>query len=115
MLDEVAAAFTSQAARVGNYAGALVEESQSTFAAGVLRASPPPGDPDEPFGQWVAVLDGATCVDCLEEGTAGFRPLGDFRRWPAGEVECGRHCRCVLGVWTRAEVESGEAEDLSGQ
>lgn len=116
LLEAALLSFESNAHRIDNWSGKLVEEASELTARGLTRAAGPPGDPGEWMVQWVSVLDGNTCRDCDYEGRRGFIPVSALTRYPASHsVQCGARDRCVLVFWTRAEVDSGEAVDLSGQ
>ena len=117
--DELAAAvsdlFLSQEHRVDNWSGKLLDVGNGTLIAGLIQASSERGSEERVtwWCEWVAVGDRGMCSDCEYEGSAGFRPLAALTRRPGGDTRCGARCRCVLVLWTEAEVTSGDAVSLS--
>lgn len=120
----LAQAFEAQAYRTANYSGALVELANDalmeTLSEQALAANADPTrDPSEGavvwYGEWVDVGDGATCSVCENEGSLGFRPLSAMTFNPGSQMtQCKKRCRCVVTVWTKSEVDNGEAVSLAG-
>ena len=111
--DAMHGAFASEEYRITNWSGRLVEVTNAAVARGLLEASTAVVDggpqPTEWFVEWVHVGDRAMCATCTTEGQQGFRPLSSLTTVPGGDTECRARCRCVLVMWTRAEVEGGNA------
>lgn len=116
VLDAVEAQWAANAHRTSNWGGRLVELSNSVFMEGMDEGSALAGQPGavEWWGEWVSVGDRNMCRDCSLEGQQGHRPLASFTLTPGGDTQCGARCRCVIVVWTKAEVQAGDAPLLSG-
>ncbi len=109
----VRATFAAQAARIDNWSGLLVGLSNRELTDALDRTvTTVNGAPVDWMVEWVNA-GGRTCPTCAQEGTQGFRRLGDLARRPGEGTLCVGHCRCVLVFWTRAEVDSGSAVALS--
>lgn len=119
----VAAAFDALRHRITNWSGKLVDLASSVLVDEVQdRASsgraegikdPEPGDPVEWWCEWITVGDRGTCDTCRLEGAKGFQPLANLRIRPGNGTQCMANCRCVLVLWTKAEVDTGRAESLN--
>ncbi len=107
--------------RIKNWSGKLVDLCNKRMLEGVLQAnSVVSEDPDQPaivstewWAEWVSVGDTRSCPVCTVEGTLGFRQVSAITRTPGGDTPCGAKCRCVIVLWTKQEVQSGEAVSLS--
>ena len=119
----VAAAFDALKHRIQNWSGklldlaygVLVDEVQAGSTSGRAEgiSDPVPGDPVEWWCCWVAVGDDGTCGTCRAEAGKGFQPLAGLRIRPGAGTTCRSRCRCGLCLWTKAEVDSGRADDLN--
>jgi phage portal protein BeeE len=122
LADEIAAAWDANEHRIDLYAGRLVDvassafafslEATATVAEGTIEEPRPGAGPaarTEWWCEWVMTLDDATCPTCRREGNNGFVPLSSLTVKPGGGTECNGRCRCVLVVWTKDEVTSGDA------
>jgi hypothetical protein len=111
--DAMQGAFEAEQYRITNWSGRLVEVANAAAARGLLEAGTAVIDggpqPTEWFVEWVHVGDRAMCATCTTEGDQGFRPLSSLTTVPGGDTECRARCRCVLVMWTRAEIEGGQA------
>ena len=111
----------AQKFRIKNWSGKLVELCNDAMLSGLIEASTAVNtDPDGPrivpvewYAEWVSVGDARMCPTCTYEGSLGFRPINTFTVNPGGATECGAKCRCVIVLWTKTEVTSGEAVPLS--
>lgn len=111
----------AQRFRTSNWTGKLVNLCTLAMAQGLLEASTsvnknasgPAIVPTEWYAEWVSVGDSKTCPTCTAEGKKGFRSVQDFSLMPGGMTECGAKCRCVIVVWTKQEILSGEAISFS--
>lgn len=120
----VAGAFDSLRSRIANWAGRLVELASSTLAEEVVHgagsgiangiADPIPGDTVEWWCEWSSVGDKRTCATCARLGSSGYMLASTLPTKPGGDTECRARCRCVLVMWTRAEIDGGRAELLGG-
>ena len=113
----VVAAFAANAHRVNNWSGRLVELANLTLRSGVDEGSSVVEggrvQATEWFVEWVNVGDTRMCPTCERLGAEGFVPLRSLETQPGGATECRARCRCVLVLWTRAEVEGGSAVALN--
>lgn len=115
----MAAAFVALKHRIKNWAGRLVELANQTMREGFLAGGTIAGATGEPepvewWAEWVSVGDNHMCQTCGDLGSDGFVLLSSLPTVPGGDTECGARCRCVLVLWTRAEVQAGRAVPLSG-
>ena len=117
----VVGGFRAEAPRIANWSGKLVELANQTMQETLdeqARRSlldpnrDPESDPVSWYVEWVSVGDENMCRDCRWEGRQGFRPLSSLRRVP-GQTTCRGRDRCVLSLWLKSEVDSGEAVALS--
>jgi hypothetical protein len=114
----------SQAYRVDNWSGKLVELANRVFVDGLQEqanaenANPfrePGTPPAQWYGEWVAVGDNRTCQVCRSLGAKGIVPLSTIPTVPGSpSTQCGARCRCVIVTWSAAQVASGEAVSYSG-
>ena len=119
----VAAAFDSQRHRITNWSGklldlaygVLVEETEAAATSGRAEgiSKPEPGDPVEWWCEWIAVGDQSTCDTCRTEAGKGFQRLANLQVRPGAGTRCRANCRCVLTLWTKAEIDGGRAESLN--
>jgi hypothetical protein len=112
-------AFVAQHHRVKSWSGRLVELANATLAQGLLEGSSSVVDGKltaaEWMVEWVHVGDGAMCATCEDQGSRGFVPLSSLPTVPGGDTECRGNCRCVLVMWTKQEVETGNAIEIGPQ
>lgn len=114
------ASFTTERFRITNWSGRLIELANSVFGDGMQEGSLSEVDnADEAGGpvwyvEWVNVGDARMCPTCTQLGSAGFVPMRNLPTVPGGQTECQANCRCVLVMWTEAEVNNGTAISLSG-
>ena len=107
--------------RIKNWSGKLVDLANKAMKSALEESnSVISDDPDGPavvsaewYGEWVSVGDARMCPTCSLEGSKGFRPLSSIPITPGGGTDCGARCRCVIVVWTKQEVLSGEASSFS--
>lgn len=105
--------FIAQAARIDNWTGKLIGLTYGELTEALDRTVVSEGGaPVEWMAEWVTA-GGNVCPDCLSEGGKGFQPLASMARRPGENTACTGRCRCVLVLWTRAEVDSGKAIILS--
>lgn len=108
--------FDSEEFRIANWAGRLVELANEMLSSGVLEGSTVVRDgapqPVEWWVEWVSVGDKHMCTTCDAEGAIGFRPLSTLTTVPGGNTECRARCRCVLVLWTKDEIQGGQAVRL---
>lgn len=115
-LAAIGASWTANQFRIDNWSGRLVELGSHTYLTGMVEGSTDAAEvvqgqpqPVEWMGSWEAVGDARMCQTCTALNAAGFMPLTMFPTVPGGDTECRARCRCVLVVWTRKEVNDGEA------
>jgi hypothetical protein len=105
--------FAAEHYRITNWSGRLVELANNTLVQGALAAGTVliDGRPQatEWWVEWVAVNDRGTCPTCAFESVKGLQPLNTLTAVPGGDTECQANCRCVLVMWTKGEVDSGQA------
>lgn len=77
--------------RIGNWAGKLIELASMVAARGIESQKG-----DEWQVQWVNPTDDGECPDCRAEHKKGVHALSELQRYPAGALQCGGRCRCVL-------------------
>lgn len=113
VLRAIEALFSGNEHRTENWSGKLVELANEIFSDGMAEGNSGATSAEEWQVEWVAVGDRGMCPDCSTEGARGFRPASQLSRYP-GQTQCNARCRCVLVWWRQSEVDSGEAELLSG-
>lgn len=126
VLATMAQIFDAQRYRIGNWAGKLIELAHEVLAReveagassgqamGITDANPGSSGSVEWYVEWASVGDGSSCQTCKEMGGKGYLKLADLRVMPGGGTECRANCRCVLVMWTKAEIDGGRAEFLGG-
>lgn len=124
VLGAVEYAFDAQRYRTANWGGKLIELANETLtdtlSEQALAANTDPNrDPALGavvwYGEFVDVGDGNTCSVCEMEGSLGIRPLSQIVILPGSQAtKCKARCRCVVTVWTKAEVDAGTAVSLAG-
>ena len=131
LVDLVDGEFSAQSSRINNWSGKLVPvASESMIAAAatvtVLGRPPAPGavsvvpDPTGAMAtrpvvwyyEWAA-NSGRNCATCVDEGSAGYRPMSSASVLPGQGTICGARCRCVIVLWTEDEIKGGAAVKLS--
>ena len=107
--------FISQAHRVTNWSGKLVELANRSMTDGVVEGRTAAGSARavEWWYEWVHVSDNRTCPTCSLEGGSGYRRVSNMTVEPAGATECGARCRCVVVLWTGDEINKGDAVSLA--
>jgi hypothetical protein len=114
----------SEAYRIDNWSGKLVELANRVFVDGLeeqanAENTNPFREPDQPparwYGEWVAVGDTRTCQVCRSLGSKGIVPLSTIPTVPGSpSTQCGARCRCVIVTWSAKQVANGEAVSYSG-
>jgi hypothetical protein len=105
--------FAAQSHRVTNWSGKLVGLAWLSIGAYLLSKTVfSDGSATIWYYEWVAE-SGKNCETCAQEGSQGIRRLDEISVYPAEGTKCGANCRCVLTLWTQAEVERGEVVILS--
>jgi len=100
VLGKIQKVFTSQAYRIMNWAGKLVELANRAFDSSMGSS------PERWHVLWHAVGDKRTCSVCLREGAQPIRLRSSLPVLPGGGTPCGARCRCVLEYFTEAEYKS---------
>jgi len=113
LLSLIGLAWDTEEHRIGNWSGRTNDLASDVLADDLLHLGAPPtadgNPPGEWWCQWVRTQDDESCADCMREATKGFQPLARLSIRPGGGTACRANCRCTLVMWTKAEVDSGEA------
>lgn len=109
--------------RIENWSGKLLDLAYGVLTDEVQAGAPTgkaegieeaiPGDPVEWWCEWASVSDEGTCDDCDGEAAKGYQRLADLRIRPGNGTRCRSRCRCVLVLWTRAEIDGGRAQSFN--
>ncbi len=129
LVDAIELSVDANEHRITNWSGRLVELTYLVLATALGRAptiEPPDAptidpDPAEPspvtasgwWYLWEYVGDQRMCETCETEGEQPARPLSQATVLPGGDTQCQANCRCVLTVWTAAEVADGTAQKIN--
>ena len=125
VLSSLASTFDGLRHRIDNWSGKLVElgyeiltsevleGAQSGAAGGIVDADPGEGAV-EWWCEWVSVGDEKQCETCRAFGSQGYILLSSLPTRPGGATRCRSNCRCVLVLWTKAEIDGGRSELMGG-
>jgi HK97 family phage portal protein len=89
--------FTSQAYRIMNWSGKLVELANKAFDSSMGSSS------EKWYVIWHAIGDNRTCQVCADQDAQPIRERGALPILPGGGTPCGARCRCVLEYYTQEE------------
>ena len=113
LIDIIDSEFSAQSHRVTNWSGKLVGLAWLAVGGYLLSKTVfVNGTANVWYYEWVAE-GGRNCPTCAVEGSQGIRPLSEISIYPAEGTQCGANCRCVLTLWTQAEVDRGDVVLLS--
>lgn len=108
LLAAVAKSFDAAKHRIDNWSGKLVDLAWEVFGSAMAEGGTGT-EGEEWWVIWEDVGDLRECTDCEEQGGYPARPLSALPYMPGGATQCRGRCRCVLTMWTRAEVMDGTA------
>jgi hypothetical protein len=111
--------------RITNWTGKMLDLAYDTLASEVEAGKPSgraegikdavPGEPVDWYYEWVVVGDERSCDTCRTEGGKGFQPLSTLAIRPGNGTRCRSNCRCVLVLWTKAEIDGGRAQKMNSR